>query len=538
MSLSQTNTSSHTNHSVKKFLEHVLHAGPSDWPKLRTQAQEILTDLLRLSMPNRTHAADASVPKSAYDAWMVELFMATESAVPREALLRDFAHRFAQVHGNAEGKAQGARILVLHYLAAQGSTPAQVSGFYQQGMSAHQWQRFQEQLAQHQSDPALAHLFVERNRFEKDYLPYAQQAGLYAGVFDAALGRVKHSRKEDWLSYGPNAWVSAQPLFGNDMREGHAVVMLYPSDGSYFEGREPAKAGQDLRLLDVLSAVYRQLDHQVKNLALQVLRAREQLLAQLGPAVLQHEVGGITRQALALLQDGLTDWRAYEEVYEPPPMVANMGQRLELLGQNLNKMLTTAEAFMNLERRGSVHEFDIEQVLRQIERLVVVRCGSMGAKLRFHSVLDAPDSVQTPKRLHNDSTLIMHALLNMVNNALDAMQDRREARQDQDLATPLRSVIEIRWTQQRLPSHCVGWDVVNTGPPIPASAQHRVFERGFTTRRQGHGQGLHLVRMTAQYCGGNVALLPPDALQASAGETVGFVYWVARAHTMSQALSV
>lgn len=532
------------------LLDRLIQAGPNDINSLRIEAKALRDEMSRLSDPEHARPQESSIPKSAYDAWVVELFRATEMAVPREALLRDFARRFAQMHGigqNDKTSQRGARVLVLHYLAAQAESPAQVSGFFQQGLSADHWRRFQDQLAQHQHDPALLRMFGQRQRFERDYLPYMQQGGYYRGVFDAAIGKAKGAQREDWAAYGPNAWITAQPLFGEDTREGHAVVMLYPNEGRYFECREPAKGGQDLRLLDVLAAVYRQLDNQIKNLAVQVLRAREQLLARLGPAVMHHEVGGLTNQVSAILADVREDWAAFEKSYEPPAVVAALGQQLALAQNWADKVITTTEAFMNLERRGSVALFTVGNLVAQVERMVVVRCGAIGAQLRVQQVLDAADSESTPKQIRNDATLIMHALLNLVSNALDAMQDRYREWQracdqaealKQPLPPPHRSVVEIRWARQPLPAGCVGWEVVNTGPPVPPPVRHRIFERGFTTRREGHGQGLHLVRMTAQYCGGDVALMPEADLAQGDGEAVGFLYWVARTHHVSKELSL
>ena len=533
---------------VLQLLDRLLQAGPHDMAFLKADARALKDDLLRLSNPEHSRPQDSAVPRSAYDAWVVELFRATETAVPREALLRDFARRFAQVHAvGAGGDGRGARILVLHYLASHGNTPAQVTGFFQQGLAPDHWRRFQEQLSRQQDDPALQRLFNKRSRFERDYLPYMLQGGHYRSVFDTALGKAKGALREDFFAYGPNAWITAQPLFGDDNREGHAVVMLYPNEGRYFEYREPAKGAQDLRLLDVLAAVYRQLDNQIKNLAVQVMRAREQLLSRLGPAVLHHEVGGLARQVLESLEEMIEDWQRFERDYDPPPAVASLGVRLGQAEGWTNKLITTTSAFMNLERRGSVAPFVVADLLGQVASMVVVRCGAIGAQLQIDSVLQAPDETQTPREMRNDATLIMHALLNLVNNALDAMetrylqwQDEVEAARKQQLSLPPphASVIEVRWARRSLPVGCVGWEVVNTGPPIAAAARPRIFERGFTTRSQGHGQGLHLVRMTAQYCGGDVELMADTELDRSRGEAVGFLYWVARQHQVTRELSL
>ena len=104
----------HHSNPVLSLLERLSQAGPQDLGSLRNEAKVLLKDLLHLSDPEHRRQHEAGVPRSAYDAWVVDLFRATEMAVPREGLLRDFARQFAMMHGHGTKQDSGARIIILH----------------------------------------------------------------------------------------------------------------------------------------------------------------------------------------------------------------------------------------------------------------------------------------------------------------------------------------------------------------------------------------------------------------------------------------
>lgn len=57
------------------------------------------------------------------------------------------------------------------------------------------------------------------------------------------------------------------------------------------------------------------------------------------------------------------------------------------------------------------------------------------------------------------------------------------------------------------------FEVGNTGPVIPLEMQQKIFERGFTTKREGkenHGQGLYIVRKLVTEYNGRIDVLSSD----------------------------
>ena len=59
--------------------------------------------------------------------------------------------------------------------------------------------------------------------------------------------------------------------------------------------------------------------------------------------------------------------------------------------------------------------------------------------------------------------------------------------------------------------------VENTGEGIPAEIQERIFAPGFTTKGDGHGMGLHIVRRTLRERGGNISVQSDARLTVFSG---------------------
>jgi sensor histidine kinase regulating citrate/malate metabolism len=82
-------------------------------------------------------------------------------------------------------------------------------------------------------------------------------------------------------------------------------------------------------------------------------------------------------------------------------------------------------------------------------------------------------------------------LSNLIDNAIDAMED--DAEREKRLSIALGENVK-QYT----------FRVENTGAMIPESIRERLFIPGFTTKGDGHGMGLHIVRRTLSNRGGDV----------------------------------
>ncbi|MDR3051571.1 MAG: Spo0B domain-containing protein [Oscillospiraceae bacterium] len=82
-------------------------------------------------------------------------------------------------------------------------------------------------------------------------------------------------------------------------------------------------------------------------------------------------------------------------------------------------------------------------------------------------------------------------LANLIDNAMDALHG-------QDAPALTIAIFEDE--------RAFRFRVENNGPPIPEDVAHRMFQPGFTTKPQGQGMGLHIVRGVLAEHGGDISV--------------------------------
>ena len=92
-----------------------------------------------------------------------------------------------------------------------------------------------------------------------------------------------------------------------------------------------------------------------------------------------------------------------------------------------------------------------------------------------------------------DPTQMQQVLINLLNNAVDAMHD----------TPPSRRTVHITTNYNGAGTVCVG--VRDYGTGIPDATRERLFEQFFTTKEEGLGMGLAIVRSIVESHGGKIA---------------------------------
>jgi two-component system sensor histidine kinase FlrB len=144
---------------------------------------------------------------------------------------------------------------------------------------------------------------------------------------------------------------------------------------------------------------------------------------------------------------------------------------------------------------GGDEPVNIADLLAELHNTVQPHCEERGIRLEMSPVAEDAQVKGNPRILHS-------ALLNLANNALQAMQRG--------------GVLSLR----ARPGVCdtVELCVADTGPGVPEAIRDQLFKPFFTTRSNGTGLGLSVVRAVAQAHGGSVRLE-----QAHAGGSVFIV---------------
>ena len=97
-------------------------------------------------------------------------------------------------------------------------------------------------------------------------------------------------------------------------------------------------------------------------------------------------------------------------------------------------------------------------------------------------------------------------LYNLIDNAIDALKEVSHS--ERGLTLTLTEDLQA-----------FRFSVSNTGPMIPVESRERIFEPGVTTKAEGHGMGLYIVKKTLEERGGGIEL-------AGDAEETTFSGWV------------
>jgi signal transduction histidine kinase len=193
------------------------------------------------------------------------------------------------------------------------------------------------------------------------------------------------------------------------------------------------------------------------------------------PGVIAHEA----RNPLTAARAGL------QLIVESVGKMADLGadRRLELLGEladvgeAIDRALDFLRAVSDRARgiqRGRTR-FDLVRAVRSCVELERRLLAQRGVTLELTTALESTYVV-------GDPSLLYELLLNLIRNAADASAARR---------TPVR----VELTQEGDASVL---SVRDEGPGIPSHLHQRIFEPGFTTKVEGTGTGLAIVRTVAE----------------------------------------
>jgi signal transduction histidine kinase len=168
--------------------------------------------------------------------------------------------------------------------------------------------------------------------------------------------------------------------------------------------------------------------------------------------------------------------------WKEPPEEAM--RHLQVLEDELGRLDTIVQGFRRFAMLGEMQSqwFDLRALLEEIAE----RTRESAHRSRIEVRAETADA---PRRFWGDPKLLRQALSNLMANAEQAMPGGGQVTV---AAHKVRDAVDV----------CVA----DQGIGIPAELQNRVFDFYFTTKAEGSGIGLAIVRQVAQLHGGNVDL--------------------------------
>jgi signal transduction histidine kinase len=293
-------------------------------------------------------------------------------------------------------------------------------------------------------------------------------------------------------------WICALPLPPGEVgRRARMLLALYPVVGPPDLPSLPRGALQEWRALAFLRVAYDMLTHQLASTRDQLRRQRRELLADLAPGIVNHEIN----QLVKIIEEG--NMLASAGVHGLSPSIPDSDLHFDQVLQGVlsvqgasDRLRSIADAFNNLDRRA---EHEPVRLSTLVEEVYVLQ-SHVFAGLGIAAEITGDESAE----VRTDAALLQHVILNVVANAAEAM------REDSDKACEY-PVIRCAITGDE---EAIELRLMNNGPPITIFEPERLFEKGFTTKPRGvgHGLGLHMCRLVMTFLGGAVTLLPASEL--------------------------
>jgi signal transduction histidine kinase len=224
--------------------------------------------------------------------------------------------------------------------------------------------------------------------------------------------------------------------------------------------------------------------------------------------VLTHEINN-SISPIYSLSDSLRRMAADRQSSGPPAEGSGdkMVEGLGIIQERSQGLLDFVEKFRSLTPRGSLspEEVSLEELFYRVKILMQQEQAGLH-RVRVTSTVH-PASLS----LHADKRLLEQVLINLLKNAMEAMDGREDA------SVRLKAFSG---------AHHVMIQVEDNGPGIPLEEQERIFIPFFTTKKQGSGIGLSLSRQIMRMHGGSVTVRSePDK---GAVFTLSFPRWEGR----------
>jgi nitrogen fixation/metabolism regulation signal transduction histidine kinase len=166
--------------------------------------------------------------------------------------------------------------------------------------------------------------------------------------------------------------------------------------------------------------------------------------------------------------------------------LADAGEALDTLARRSDGLLQFVQNHRRLTRRmvAQIQIVPVRRVLSRLQRLLADELRARDIAISLHI---EPETLE----ISADTDLLDQALINLVRNAMEALRDTRGGR------------ILLQATQE---DGRVAIAVQDNGPGIPPDQREKAFVPFFTTKRQGSGVGLSLVRQIAVAHNGSVGI--------------------------------
>jgi PAS domain S-box-containing protein len=177
-------------------------------------------------------------------------------------------------------------------------------------------------------------------------------------------------------------------------------------------------------------------------------------------------------------------------------LAEHLGHEQSEVLQELGSLVQNVEHIkqvVNMQQAHAKVSGIVESVVAQ--KLLDDAVGLNLSALERHHVQVQREYADVPT-LHTDKHKVLQVLVNLISNAKQAMQD----------IAPMKRRLTLSIRTSKDDAQRVQISVCDNGVGISPEILTRIFSHGFTTRKNGHGFGLHSAALTAKELGGTLTV--------------------------------
>jgi signal transduction histidine kinase len=182
---------------------------------------------------------------------------------------------------------------------------------------------------------------------------------------------------------------------------------------------------------------------------------------------------------------------------------AALHKRVDALRREVERLRGILSDFLTYagELRLEVQERDVATIVRELGDFFAPQAQHAGVRLRV-------EIAQSPARALCDEPHLKQALLNLLLNALQALQGPQGQAAQTGTQTKREIVLRTRGAvlEDAPVSPMLAIDVIDTGPGISQEVLARIFDPYFTTKAGGSGLGLPTARRIIEGMGGRLVV--------------------------------
>lgn len=424
-----------------------------------------------------------SVGHKKYDLLLKDIMLAVQRNKSREEILELVLNGISEI-----SLADSFVILELDkFLDEKNNEVELIKGYDQRKIQKDRWTRFCEK---HNAEIPKDSLIYDVIKFEKEIDVWGsyyieESVKVFKFLFDIEKG----------------GWLIGIHLARATAKHNSRGIFIWYSTGKNLD-KVPQGAEQDLRFLKFVQYCYDMAGFSLKKAARSIIMQRQELLRTLAPSIMNHEIHSRVDQ----FNEGLISLKCDIENYLNNPKknisikVKNLISKLKFdldntLIPHAEKLKSISHSVMGLSRRVKTDLINpVDEINSAIELLSYLA--------KKGGIIINPIEFAGDIKIKSDPALIMHIMVNLINNSIYELAKVK----DIDPLKIYEICIRVFRYEPNEKNFYLGIDVQDNGNGIDLEDTKMIFEAGITKKQGGHGLGLYISKIVAEYLGGSLIL--------------------------------